>query len=360
MKMSEVDLSKISPMMRQYIDIKNQNPDIIILYRIGDFYEAFFEDALLVSRELELTLTGNLNFANVLLTYTHGDFDSISFDNTGIITGPSRTYNGIYHMSINSFDWTDKKLVVFCACNTAGNGSSNSNSIAGKVVSQGAQTSVGWYDVISSLVSPTWLNYFNGKLAEGYNPLVAVNYANNAETYTFFTNIRHTLVSYTSLSPLSGNTAYMCTNPNSIMNHISYNGELRSNNIEEILRDYDKSFKNDDYEISYSKGIDLFDTSTNTITNYSSYIDYSLKIGKYITNSGYTVVLDKDNQILDIIDNTKQFDYNIVQETINKDVTEVCPDKTVEDTKYFFDVESNKKYVKYVYVDNSCEVKELP
>ena len=58
MKMSEVDLTKITPMMRQYIDIKNQNPDIILLYRIGDFYEAFFEDALLVSRELELTLTG--------------------------------------------------------------------------------------------------------------------------------------------------------------------------------------------------------------------------------------------------------------------------------------------------------------
>jgi len=58
MKMSEVDLSKITPMMRQYIDIKSKNPDIIILYRIGDFYEVFFEDAILVSRELELTLTG--------------------------------------------------------------------------------------------------------------------------------------------------------------------------------------------------------------------------------------------------------------------------------------------------------------
>lgn len=58
MKLSEVDLTKVSPMMRQYIDVKSKNPNIIILYRIGDFYEAFFEDALLVSRELELTLTG--------------------------------------------------------------------------------------------------------------------------------------------------------------------------------------------------------------------------------------------------------------------------------------------------------------
>ena len=53
-----LDLNKITPMMRQYIDIKNNNKDIIILFRLGDFYEVFFEDAVTVSRELELTLTG--------------------------------------------------------------------------------------------------------------------------------------------------------------------------------------------------------------------------------------------------------------------------------------------------------------
>ena len=55
---SEVDINKVSPMMRQYLEIKNQNPDIIILFRLGDFYEMFFDDAIMVSRELELTLTG--------------------------------------------------------------------------------------------------------------------------------------------------------------------------------------------------------------------------------------------------------------------------------------------------------------
>lgn len=58
MKRSEVDLTKITPMMKQYIDIKDANPDIIIFFRLGDFYEMFFEDAINVSRELELTLTG--------------------------------------------------------------------------------------------------------------------------------------------------------------------------------------------------------------------------------------------------------------------------------------------------------------
>lgn len=58
MNSKSVDRTKITPMMRQYLSIKDDNPGIIILFRLGDFYEAFFEDAILVSRELELTLTG--------------------------------------------------------------------------------------------------------------------------------------------------------------------------------------------------------------------------------------------------------------------------------------------------------------
>ena len=58
MKRSEVDINKISPMMKQYLDIKNKYEDTIIFFRLGDFYEMFFEDAEMVSHELELTLTG--------------------------------------------------------------------------------------------------------------------------------------------------------------------------------------------------------------------------------------------------------------------------------------------------------------
>ena len=58
MKLCEVDKSKISPMMLQYIDIKEKNMDVILFFRLGDFYEMFFEDAYVASKELELTLTG--------------------------------------------------------------------------------------------------------------------------------------------------------------------------------------------------------------------------------------------------------------------------------------------------------------
>ncbi len=53
-----IQTEKLSPMMRQYLELKQQYNDCILMYRLGDFYEMFFDDARTVSRELDLTLTG--------------------------------------------------------------------------------------------------------------------------------------------------------------------------------------------------------------------------------------------------------------------------------------------------------------
>ena len=54
----DVNLEDTTPVMQQYLKIKQENPGILLWYRLGDFYETFFEDALVMSKELELTLTG--------------------------------------------------------------------------------------------------------------------------------------------------------------------------------------------------------------------------------------------------------------------------------------------------------------
>ena len=51
-------MDKLTPMMQQYLEIKKQYKDCILFFRLGDFYEMFFEDAEIASRELEITLTG--------------------------------------------------------------------------------------------------------------------------------------------------------------------------------------------------------------------------------------------------------------------------------------------------------------
>ena len=51
-------MEELTPMMKQYMEVKNQYKDCILMYRLGDFFEMFFDDAITASRELELTLTG--------------------------------------------------------------------------------------------------------------------------------------------------------------------------------------------------------------------------------------------------------------------------------------------------------------
>lgn len=57
MKREDVDIKKVSPMMKEYLNTKKEYEDAILFYRLGDFYEMFFDDAELASHELELTLT---------------------------------------------------------------------------------------------------------------------------------------------------------------------------------------------------------------------------------------------------------------------------------------------------------------
>ena len=51
-------MAEMTPMMKQYLEIKKEYSDAILFFRLGDFYEMFFDDAKTASRELELTLTG--------------------------------------------------------------------------------------------------------------------------------------------------------------------------------------------------------------------------------------------------------------------------------------------------------------
>lgn len=52
------EYEKLTPMLKHYIDIKKDFEDSVLLYRVGDFFEAFFEDAITISKVLQLTLTG--------------------------------------------------------------------------------------------------------------------------------------------------------------------------------------------------------------------------------------------------------------------------------------------------------------
>ena len=54
----DINEAKLTPMMKQYLEVKKKYKNHILFYRLGDFYEMFFDDAVTVSKDLELTLTG--------------------------------------------------------------------------------------------------------------------------------------------------------------------------------------------------------------------------------------------------------------------------------------------------------------
>ena len=58
MERKDININDVSPMMREYLKTKSEYEGIILFYRLGDFYEMFFDDAITASHELELTLTG--------------------------------------------------------------------------------------------------------------------------------------------------------------------------------------------------------------------------------------------------------------------------------------------------------------
>lgn len=55
---ADVNIDDLTPAMKKFLEIKREHPDCLLLYRMGDFYETFFEDAVLMSKEIEITLTG--------------------------------------------------------------------------------------------------------------------------------------------------------------------------------------------------------------------------------------------------------------------------------------------------------------
>ena len=71
-------MANLSPMMTQYFEIKEKYKDYILFFRVGDFYEMFFDDAKLVSKELELTLTGKeCGLDEDLYAYRERTYDEI-------------------------------------------------------------------------------------------------------------------------------------------------------------------------------------------------------------------------------------------------------------------------------------------
>lgn len=311
-----------------------------------------------------LTLLSNLNSSNVQLFYCHGGLDYVQFKDCGLCLGKSTTIDGREYQSAEGIDWSTKKLVTLAACKTAGIDSPDSNAIAPQLAVMGAQATIGWYSKIWTFSSCDWLDNFHDKIYKGYNVLDAVNYA-NSKNYAFPT-VKNVTLSYRSLSPLSNDSTIdkeiLQSNKNLLKNKDI--GKLNVSNAETIIKQNNSSFDVNQYEKQISEGLYTYNVEKNEMKKNYSYIDYNLKIGDFITNSGYTVILDENDNILQICDNTvdiyeetyrKNSNYYNVSDSdsnyyLSKAKEQISSKYTIlnENIAFGYDVNKNKKYA---YID---------
>lgn len=324
-----------------------------------DTYQTAGYGQILAFEPTEFTLRSNMLMNNILVIASHGSPDAVTLDNTGLITGPARYYDEVYHPSINEFDWTQRKMVVLCACKTGGDGEPYDLSITARIADAGAGVSIGWYDTIFTFSTPNWLNNFHDALESGDDTLEAVTYAGE---FTYgFPSVKKVYYCYNEIESIYDNSFYNTAVNNNIINLDRYSRESSDQNIESLIKKYDKDFERGNYERIETEGIYLRNVKTGETTKHTSYIDYYYSIGDYRINSGYTVVLDKNDSILKIVDNTKEFDY---EELATKLINNISTSKKIDDENilnknYYYDIDTDKKYVEIEYLPELNKNKEV-
>lgn len=318
-----------------------------------------------------LLISANAAGNQFQLYFCHGNTGIVEFPAGGLCTGSS-FYNSQTNQTFNSIegiDWSNKELVVLAACKTAGDGSFDENSITYEITVAGAQMTIGWFKQVYSFSTPDWLNNFHDYLADGYNALEAMNYANS---FIYLSNNTkdNAAVYYTPPTIVENIRNIKIKNERNILSSEEI-GKYDENKVFDLIKKYDESFDVNNYEKSISEGLYCYNIEKKEKEYVEKYIDFKLKIGDFITKSGYTVVLNNSNKIIEILDNTivdieevKKYNEDLVSvnceksvEFINRAKKELKTDKKIidEESLYYYDIEGNKKYI-YITLEIEDEI----
>lgn len=328
-----------------------------------------------------LVVLSNAVGANVQLYFCHGDQTLITFEEGGLTTKSSGTipivfpgtnekkYLDFYSTSI--VNWSNKKLVTLATCYSAGKDEFSRESIAHQIAELGSQMVVGWTSQFSSLSGPDWLNTYHDKLTKGATVLEAMEEAN--KKFYVYGNVKNSHLSYNSITSISQENKLLSATTDIVKKEENNNilsekekGKFKESQVENIIKSNDINFNIDNYEKRVLDGLYICDVATGIVQKEESYIDYVYKIGDFITDSAYTVVLDKDNNIKEINDYTKEIPttisinsnntdgFSISDEVSNfylnkaKSNIEKKDDIEKEEIIFYYDIEKNKRYA---YVD---------
>lgn len=334
-------------------------------------YDSFGYSTNSLENPSPLLILSNAASSKVQLYCCHGNPSVLEFPSGGLTVGNSFVSSGKEFNSINGVNWTNAKLVTLAACNTAGYGSSQTGSLAHQIMSKGAQMTIGWYTEVNPYSMPDWLDNFHTELDNGYDPLAAINRASNNYSY-FNPNVRNASFWYNSISTLSDDNFELMANTDinssnavvSDKNILSINemGNMEIAQVENKIKEINPNFNVEDYEKTYTEGLYVFNNNTKEMKHMNSYINYKLKIGDFITNYEYSVIIDGNGKVQQIVDFTdKDYSYSQLNNMKNSPTNTVTANDTnvylqrareniqnqedilEEEIDFFYDLENNKK-----------------
>lgn len=324
--------------------------------------------------DLDASMLYSYLYADVQFFCTHGAYDNIKYETTGIAKGDGRTIGNRQYIGTNQVHWyADTILVTYVSCEGAKDRSLDT--IAGATWQRGADTVLGFNKEIDLSSATSWSSRYNKKLQEGSTVYEAASYANSF--IYLYPSIKSLTIYGNSDLTIGGTNPRAMSIANKIYDdsRMVYDIKNQDNNItlDNVISNIkNKSRSNDlnNYEIVKTEGI----TRTKNPGIYEDaqeeYVDVILKIGEFYTDRGYTICL-KDGIVQQIYDNNtpNSEELSILQ---NSEITSTTiDDKEVKalkvkairetqfkykenslkidyaqtNTKLFYDIEKNKKYI---------------
>lgn len=352
-------------------------------------------------------------YATVQFFAGHGSEECIHFTTTGIYDGDdwndvtSNAGGAEFKLDLigtNSVHWdADTILVTYSSCNGGGtNGEASENCIAKSTCIKGSEVVVAFTDEVNVFYMDDWTDRYNQKLGAGYGVHDAVAYANsfnyllggeknnviwshgdsNIKIGKYGSSIKNSfreqLLELRNIqTDFDNNILLNCDlelnklvieediNNRMVFNNTNNNIIATEKNIENKLKEIYNNFDFNNYQVDIYTSINM-NVNDNSVMSELKYYDYKLKIGNYITDAAYTVVVEND-KIKEIYDNnvdiekqekllkSNEFvadinDYNV--EAFDEKTKQVIKQKyntqlkTVDkDYTFYYDIKNDKKYI---------------
>ena len=317
-------------------------------------------------------------YADVQCFLCHGNQDCVVTAISGIVAGSDRMYGNKDCIGTDSVHWdADTILVIYGSCQGAGdNGVINKNSVGYKTAVRGAQVVMAWRSSVNIPNLEKWTKYYNNRLADGYSVIQAMDYANSFSYTDSRVPQNSTIIHHGDTGIKIGKYRNITENQIRPEDNLLLKAKTRTvissndvNAIYNVIKETYPDFDENNYIITRGNSQSI--NVTNEQVSETEYINLMLKVGEFETESGFTVRAE-DGIVEAIYDNTIDFKKEAMLTKQKAPMMANCTETELQELKdeaiqkilsaynnnvsintddvnykYFYDIETEKKYVEF-------------